>query len=124
MGLDMYAYSVPRTPHNEQFDFPHDIGKEEFCYWRKFNALHGWMEERARERGFEGEFNVTPFRLDLELLDRLEKDIEANALKPVNGFFFGAQEIHPDDVQKTIQFIDNARRLISEGMDIYYDSWY
>lgn len=54
MGLDMYAYSVPRTPHNEQFDFPHDIGKEEFCYWldilptNKILGILGLIQEQHK----------------------------------------------------------------------------
>jgi hypothetical protein len=61
--------------------------------------------------------------LTLEDLDRLER--EADSLKPVEGFFFGAQTIYPEDLETIPRFIEKARLAIKvEGKAVYYDSWW
>ena len=40
MGLDMYAYTT--TEKVSEVDFFVEA-RTEIAYWRKFNALHGWM---------------------------------------------------------------------------------
>ena len=59
MGLD--AYGKVKSPEGEV---------EEIAYWRKHNALHGWMESLYRKKGGTEEFNCIPVELnktDLEL---------------------------------------------------------
>ncbi len=124
MGLDMYAWAVAKNDGNEQFAIAEDADKSELAYWRKFNALHGWMEQKARELGFDGEFNCVPVQLSPALIDQLERDIEAKALTPVAGFFFGEQTIYPEDIEATKQFIADAREQFADGMEVYYDSWW
>lgn len=124
VGLDMYAYKVPKHHGNTTFNISDDIPQEDrrqFAYWRKFNALHGWMERRAREAGWTEEFNVVPFKLDAALLDQLESELDI--LEPVQGFFFGAQEVHPDDVRDAKTFIEEARSAL-DLYDVYYNSWW
>ena len=120
MGLDMYAYTVPAGELvNEVED------KSELAYWRKFNALHGWMEDLYREKGGTAEsFNCIPLKLEPEDLTELELVLEEGKLEPRTGFFFGAQEVHPDDVADALTFIDAAREAIANGRDVYYDSWW
>ena len=124
MGLDMYAFAVDRNDGNEQFGIAEDADKFEIAYWRKFNALHGWMEDRADELGFAGEFNCVPFQLSPALIDQLERDIDAKALTPREGFFFGSQDIYPEDIESTKRFIADAREQFADGKDVYYDSWW
>ena len=124
MGLDMYAFSVAKNEGNQQFAIAEDADKSELAYWRKFNALHGWMENLARAGGFSGVFNCVPVRLTEQDLDQLEQDIGANALVPTAGFFFGEQTIYPEDIEATKQFIADAREQIADGMEVYYDSWW
>lgn len=45
MGLDMYAFTCPKN------ETPDRDNCEELFYWRKFKALHGWMEGLWRDRG-------------------------------------------------------------------------
>ena len=126
MGLDMYAYKVPKHAENTTLMISEEIPSEDrqrIAYWRKFNALHGWMEQRALEAGLTEEFNCVPFKLDAALLDQLEGDLDN--LQPVQGFFFGAQEVRPDDVKSVKYFIRYARELLAgEDFDVYYDSWW
>lgn len=95
-----------------------------YHYWRKFNALHGWMENLWRERSGAGDaenFNCTTVRLGKEDLDRLYA--ERNSLTPVGGFFFGAKEVYPEDVKSLETFLEKARKDVDTNA-IFYDSWW
>ena len=133
MGLDMYAFTVSaadagdnvvdlkRYDENDKELFP----KEEIYYWRKFNALHGWMEDLYREKGGASEsFNCNTVRLNEVDLRRLEQDVFSNELQPRNGFFFGSQEIYPEDIESVADFVAKARQALTEGKAVYYDSWW
>ena len=119
MGLDQYAY----TKQGKE--------KQEIAYWRKHNALHGWMENLWEERGCprqhknDSSFNCVPLQLSAKHLDRLEKDILANNLPETQGFFFGTDSRDDDHYkQKTLKFIATARQAIKEGKKVFYDSWW
>lgn len=120
MGLDMFAYKV-KSGHNPNADATE---RDQIAYWRKFNALHGWMEDEYQARGGSETFNCIPLQLTGGDLDRLEADIEDDALTPREGFFFGAQEIYPEDISETREFIIMAREALDNGFDVYYDSWW
>lgn len=114
MGLDMYAFA--RKPGAEE--------SVELAYWRKFNALHGYMEDLYRSRGGMETFNCVQLPLTEADLDNLEETLKGGALVPREGFFFGVQEIHEEDVEATHQFIAAAREAIAEGKEVVYDSWW
>jgi hypothetical protein len=128
MGLDMYAWTVPQQwAGDSSTDYQPDADREseQIYYWRKFNALHGWMEDLYRSKGGDRKvFNCTTVRLTDKDLDRLEMDTGNNKLVPVNGFFFGAQEIYPEDLETVAEFIAKARAAIAEGKAVFYDSWW
>ena len=82
MGLDMYAYTMrAEFVGDRQTDVMPTTDEEreqaeltEIAYWRKFNHLHGWMENLYREKGGqENIFNCRTVRLELEDLERLEQ---------------------------------------------------
>jgi hypothetical protein len=132
MGLDMYAFTVAADAAGDNvvdldinYGTDNEIAKTELFYWRKFNALHGWMEDLYRIKGGTKEsFNCTTVRLDAKDLDRLEMDTGNNKLVPINGFFFGAQTIYPEDLESVAIFIARARQALTEGKAVYYDSWW
>jgi hypothetical protein len=132
MGLDMYAFTVSQKDAGDNvvdLDFNYgkdnEIEKEEIFYWRKFNALHGWMEQLYRAKGGAKEsFNCTTVRLDKPDLDQLEMDMRNDQLVPVAGFFFGQQTIYPEDLESVASFVAKSRAAISEGQAVYYDSWW
>ena len=126
MGLDMYAFVVKAESFGDRVvDAVLDDDAVQISYWRKFNALHGWMEDLYRLKGgAKDSFNCTTVRLDLKDLDRLEMDVGANKLVPVNGFFFGSQEIYPEDLESVADFIKLSRQAIAEGKAVFYDSWW
>ena len=126
MGLDMYAFIVDaEVARGGVVDVALGDGATEICYWRKFNALHGWMEDLYRQKGGSKEsFNCTTVRLTANDLDRLEMDTGNNKLVPVNGFFFGVQEIDSEDIESVAGFVKLARQAISDGKAVFYDSWW
>jgi hypothetical protein len=126
MGLDMYAFTVDATTVGDSVvDVALGDDAMQISYWRKFNALHGWMEDLYRQkRGLRHDFNCTTVRLDLSDLDRLEMDTGNNKLVPRNGFFFGSQEIYPEDIESVADFVKVARQSIAEGKAVFYDSWW
>jgi hypothetical protein len=132
MGLDMYAFTVAADAAGDNvvdldinYGTDNEIDKTELFYWRKFNALHGWMEDLYRTKGGAKEsFNCTTVRLDAKDLDRLEMDTGNNKLVPINGFFFGEQTLYPEDLESVAIFIAKAREALADGKAVYYDSWW
>ena len=126
MGLDMYAFTVNADSVGDAtVDVALGDGAEQISYWRKFNALHGWMEALYRLKGgSKDSFNCTTVRLTANDLDRLEMDTGNNKLVPRNGFFFGYQEIYPEDLESVGDFVKVARQALAEGKAVFYDSWW
>ena len=126
MGLDMYAFIVDADKVGDKVtDVALGDTATEICYWRKFNALHGWMEDLYRQKGgSKASFNCTTVKLTANDLDRLEMDTGNNKLVPVNGFFFGAQEIDSEDLESVATFVKVARQAIADGKAVFYDSWW
>jgi len=127
MGLDMYAYTVDTTTVGDGVtDVTLCESAVQISYWRKFNALHGWMEDLYRLKGGAKEdFNCTTVRLTANDLDRLEMDTGNNKLVPRNGFFFGdTTSIHPEDLESVADFVKLSRQAIAEGKAVFYDSWW
>ena len=126
MGLDMYAFIVDADKVGDKVtDVALGDDATEICYWRKFNALHGWMENLYRLKyGTKESFNCTTLRLDARDLDCLEMDTGNNKLIPRNGFFFGAQEIDSEDLESVATFVKVARQAIADGKAVFYDSWW
>jgi hypothetical protein len=127
MGLDMYAFTVDvEVARGGVVDVALDVDTAtEIFYWRKFNALHGWMEDLYRQKGgSKASFNCTTVRLTANDLARLEIDIGNNKLIPVNGFFFGVQEIDSEDLESVATFVKVARQALADGKAVFYDSWW
>lgn len=127
MGLDMYAFSVPAGSNINVEGEEDGIERNRVMYWRKHNALHGWMEKLWREKTGDNEhdFNCVPLKLSAEDLDRLENDINQHELHPTEGFFFGSTDYDPDEYKvEDLRFIEDARLELSKGQDVYYDSWW
>ena len=120
MGLDMYAFSVPAGS-----ELSNEVEQEKLAYWRKFNALHGWMEDLYYDKGGKAEsFNCIAVYLTLDDLNALEEDLKHDKLTPRSGFFWGDNTIYPEDIESTMDFIEAAKLAIADGRDVYYDSWW
>jgi len=98
----------------------------EFAYWRKFNHLHGWMEQLYLQKGGTSDsFNCNNVRLNLQDLERLEALAKSYAFTSTQGFFFGPYEPFDEEDQQTVlAFIAKARTAMAKGMAVFYDSWW
>ena len=121
MGLDQYAKT--RDPKTGEVN--------EFSYWRKHNALHGWMENLWRSKGCPNkhedgqDFNCGPLELTLEDLDLLEKDLLDSQLPETSGLFFGRSTASDDRyLLDDLGFVAEARRHLDNGLQVAYDSWW
>lgn len=117
MGLDMYA---GKTRKNVR-----DSTQEQFFYWRGHPNLHGWMFKLHSARTgdeFPTAFNSVPVFLSLEDLDALEQAVLNDELPYTQGFFFGESE--PHHAEEDMEFIAQARALINDGWNVFYDSWW
>ena len=114
MGLDQYA--MTRTPSGEQ---------EEVAYWRKHPNLQGWMEDLWVEKGGQGgmEFNCVDLELTLDDINRLEQDIKDGLLPSTQGFFFG-DEADEHYMNSDLEFCMNARKILADGGEVFYTSWW
>lgn len=103
-----------------------DIMDVNFWYWRKFNHLHGWMKRLYQTKGgVDEEFNCSSVRLTLEDLDQLKKDIQDNKLVPEKGFFFGGSQLHPVDIERTLEFIEKSSEVLkTDTHAVFYTSWW
>lgn len=133
MGLDMYAYSASADQFTDKDQVDVSLkGKNtsKIFYWRKFNALHGWMESLYRHKGGTEVFNCTTVRLMPEDIDSLEKAFKATkaneegGLKPTSGFFFGAETIYPEDLETLEKFIVLCGESFDANEAVFYTSWW
>jgi len=100
------------------------------CYWRKFNALHGWMVKNV-QNGIDdcGKYIVTDVHLN-QLLDDLKKVApgeDTKEFKPVGGFFFGStnqDEYFYKSVEKLKSVIVYLlTQDMHDTMYVYQSSW-
>ena len=75
MGLDMYAYVVPKEAAIDGVNVNKNLYNsfELFWDWRKHHDLHGWMEQLYRKKGGIEEFNCQYVELTIHDLDQLER---------------------------------------------------
>ena len=83
-------------------------------------------EQLAKEKDgapAERVFNQQPLRLSYSDLEQLETAINRGELPDSSGFFWGddSSEYYKE---QDLAFIAAAREAISNGYDVYYDSWW
>jgi len=119
----MYAIATDAVI-KEEVDFStNNVDGEQIQYWRKHPNLHGWMENLYYKKGGTAEsFNCVGVVLTETDLDRLEDDIVNRNLPHTSGFFFG--ESDDESIKEDLEFIKAAKRSISDGLTVYYTSWW
>ena len=126
MGLDQYAYVAPANAYEGEVDFRVTEVVTEISYWRKHNALQGWMEQLYRANGgTEDSFNCVNVNLTMDDLAALEKAVTQQALPETQGFFFGNDSSKDEYYRiKDLEFIARARQELLDGNKVYYSSWW
>ena len=138
MGLDMYVLTAPaELVRWAQISFPMLWVKDaegyynrvatvnsDFAYWRKFNALHGWMEDLYKAKGGLKEFNCEYVRLMPDDLYKLAQDAKVG-IEGRAGFFWGSVgEWSSYDAENVLEFVDEANEAIDNGLAVIYHAWY
>lgn len=157
MGLDMYLYlrkesycskytkpNLCKYPQELQ-DFAEEIEERNFMsisketnyqvgYWRKFNALHGWIVEHCAD----GKDDCRPVLLDTADIEEiisicqeiLEDHSKAKDLMPTtDGFFFGTDEYddwYYQDMEYTLNLFKKVLKIAVDKPDysvVYEASW-
>ena len=118
MGLDMYLYE--KQTH-------------EVAYWRKANAIHGWIINYTNSVD-----DCTPISLTkrdlyvlretcMEVLDAHTEEKALDLLPPASGFFFGSNGIDEwywDNIQDTVTKLNEAlEHSVDDDMLEYQASW-
>ena len=121
MGLDQYAKQVKSDYNHETLT--ETTVKTEIAYWRKHNALEGYMSELdPTQTTDQGEFNCKNLGLEGDDLDTLEAVIKSGKL-PTDSFLD-----YPNDSKEykeaDLEFIEKARKSIDKGYEIEYSSWW
>ena len=123
MGLDQYAYKVKRDYNREAKT--ETITKVEIAYWRKHNALEGYMCDLFHSKGGDGEFNCRTLPLNNDDLENLDEAINNKGLPETDGFFFGSDTSKDEDcISLDKLFIDDAKKALEDGWQIEYTSWW
>ena len=170
MGLDQYLYlesyqSEMKWNEKRKCSYPRDLkalGDEilernfkskttryQVGYWRKFNALQGWMERQfGEENTAKGVYlwtshieelldickrvlkalETAPKKKDENGNDYYECPLAIELLPPTDGFFFGSQlidEWYKHDLEYTIEIFTKVLKIVKEkNYEAYYDaSW-
>ena len=114
MGLDQNAYIKDENGQQESIQ-----------YWRKHNALDGWMEALWRTKGNDGSWNCSELELTKADIERLEDVVKRDALPETSGFFYGADSRQSAYQKKeTLKSIIEAKYLLDEGEKVFYSCWF
>lgn len=117
---------------------PASWNAEEYHYWRKFNALHGYIvntfadgvdECQTIEIGKDGVAKiVSALKKTLRML-KSKKGFDADELpvKPVGGFFFGSTDIddyYKSNVEDAIKVFSELYESLADDETVFYEaSW-
>lgn len=151
MGLDMHLYkrlytqNWNHTPRERRhritiergdygvsgFDNPTYVIQEHH-YWRKFNALHGYIVDtfaNGVDKCQEIRLSKSDIEQILDTLTECYKTKDSSLLKPKEGFLFGSTEVDEYYWDCIADSIDSLRILLREiendsNIDCYYQaSW-
>ena len=95
---------------------------EEILYFRKFNALHGWLQNYANMDA--DKFNCHKLNIDKELLDKLRQDVLESKLENKSYFFWGSAWSEDQIKEGVNRFILTCESAIKDGKQIYYFAWF
>ena len=117
MGLDMFAFAVPRPLATAAVDFkaPETDGFQQLHYWRKHPNLHGWMEALYRSKGGQSElFNCTT----VELTASAVADARPRRfLVYLSGIGALAAKDVPEEELPFVKDLGDRHRVVTNGPD-------
>ena len=94
--------------------------QEEIKYYRKFNALHGLLNELYLNRGGV-DMNCALVNVGLYDINLIREHCLNKTLKPQEGFFWGRQDPTTDEeYSELLELVEEMESLIGEGWIIGY----
>lgn len=108
MGLDMYIYEVKDG----------ERVAPELLYFRKFSALHAWLQKFAGLKN--DEFNCHELEIDTHLLSSLAIACVMGELRNASYFFWGPEWSAEEITEGVKTFLGVCMKALAEGKQIYY----
>ena len=117
---------------------PAIVESREIFYWRKFNALHGFIvdtfangvdECQTIEIGKAGVAKIVSALRETARMLKAKHGLDPTKLpvKPVGGFFFGSTEIddyYKRNIEEALEMFDNLLASLSDEETVFYEaSW-
>ena len=105
-----------------------DANENEIFYFRKHSDLHGWLRDqwlklKENQDKTSDDFNCVNFKIDIKLLDKMEKYAKKKTHTEYRGFFWGASD--QDDWDRTVnECIPLLRQHLENNEEIYYRPWW
>ena len=124
MGLDSYAYKVPKKHMKNDFEFEDyeyicNDESNELAYWRKHWKLHNWFKDLyLKKGGKDSSFNLVPIRVTADDLNKLKQDFKEDKSLHYSDYMQYDYKYTDDE------FIKNALDAIENGYEVFFESWY
>ena len=123
MGLDMSFYKlggVKSISSTGEIERDEKYVQEEIKYYRKFNALHGLLNDLYLVRGGV-DMNCALVNVGLYDINLIREHCLNKTLKPQEGFFWGRQDPTTDEeYSELLELVEEMETLIGEGWIIGY----
>lgn len=93
---------------------------EEIKYYRKFNALHGLLDDLYLSRG-GSDMNCVLVNVNLEDVNLIKEHCLNKTLEPREGFFWGSQDpVTDEEYEELYNLTILMEEMLSEGWIIGY----
>ena len=123
MGLDMSFYKlggVKSISSTGEIETDEKYVFEEIKYYRKFNALHGLINDLYLNRGGV-DLNGILININLYDINLIKEHCLNKTLKPQEGFFWGQQDpVTDEEYSELLEVVGEMETLIGEGWIIGY----
>ena len=123
MGLDMSFYKlggVKSISSTGELETDEKYVFEEIKYYRKFNALHGLLNDLYLARG-GNDLNGLLINVSLFDINLIKEHCLNKTLKPKEGFFWGGQDpVTDEEYSELLEVVGEMETLFGEGWTIAY----
>ena len=123
MGLDMSFYKlggVKSISSTGEIETDEKYAMVEIKYYRKFNALHGLLNDLYLNRGGV-DMNCALVNVSLYDINLIREHCLNKSLKPQDGFFWGRQDpVTDEEYSELLELVEKMETLIGEGWIIGY----
>ena len=123
MGLDMNFYKiggVKSISSTGEIETDEKYKVEEIKYYRKFNALHGLLNDLYLKRGGR-DINCVLVNVSLFDINFIKEHCLNKTLKPQEGFFWGNQDpVSDEEYEELYDLTTEMGQLLGQGWIIGY----